>query len=110
MVRETSSRGWSASSVTADGDDPNSAYASSTTTTPEEAAQTAATTSRGVTVPVGLFGVVRNVIAGWCSSTAATAADRDSEKSAARGTATQPVAVPEASSGCIAYDGSNPSA
>ena len=77
---------------------------------PVVASCTAVTTSSPSTVPVGLLGVVRKVIAGWCSSTAARASDTDTVKSAARDTATQPVLVPAASSGCIEYDGSKPSA
>ena len=77
---------------------------------PSVAPWTASTTSSPVTVPVGLFGVVRKVIAGRCSRTAATATSRPRVKSPARGTDTQPVLVPAASSGCMEYDGSKPSA
>jgi len=109
-VRLTSSRGWRSSSVVALVAPENSAYASSTTTTPSLSAQTASTTSREVGVPVGLFGVVTNVMAGRCSRTAATADSADSEKSCARLTPTQPVLVPAAIRGCMEYDGSKPSA
>ena len=67
-------------------------------------------TSSGVTVPVGLLGVVTNTTSGRCSSIAATAASADRVKSAARGPPTHWVPVPAARIGCIEYDGSNPSA
>jgi hypothetical protein len=110
IVRLTISRGQRSSSVTALGVAANSAYASSTSTMPSVASCTASTTSSPVTVPVGLFGVVRKVMAGRCRRTASTAASSPIVKSAARRSATQPVLVPAASSGCIEYDGSKPSA